>query len=101
MYHVLAQVDAPPEHRDELISLWRDLAADCVRTEPGTLVFEFFQDEGNPNRFYFHETYTDAAAFQSHMQGAVVQRLAPRIRLLTGGQFSFLGRGSDVGATEA
>ncbi len=48
MYHLLAQVDVSPEHRDELIHLWRDLAADSVRTEPGTLVFEFFQDEGNP-----------------------------------------------------
>jgi (4S)-4-hydroxy-5-phosphonooxypentane-2,3-dione isomerase len=103
MYSVLVRVTVQPQHVEEFIALNRELASDSLREEPGTLGFDVIQDEHTPNQFYTHETYVDAAAFQAHMQGAVVKRYAPRIVPLIIGAIDdsiFLGRGFNITAAE-
>jgi autoinducer 2-degrading protein len=101
MYHVLTQTDVPAANRDDYIAATRTLASESLQTEPGTLTFDVIQDEENPNRFYAYESYTDAAAFQAHMQGQVAQRNFPRLIELIGENYVFLGKGWNIGSSES
>jgi len=99
MYSVLAHVTIQPQHVDEFITLNREFASASLREEPGTLGFDIIQDENAANHFYTHETYVDAGSFQTHLQGAVIKRYAPRIRALVSGTLDdsiFLGRGFNI-----
>ena len=103
MYSVLVHVTIQPQHVDEFIALNREFASASLREEPGTLGFDVIQDETTPNHFYTHETYVDAAAFQAHMQGAVIKRYAPRIVPLIIGIIDdsiFLGKGVNITPAE-
>ena len=103
MYSVLAHVTVQPQHVDEFIALNREFASASVREEPGTLSYDVIQDENTANHFYVHETYVDAAAFQAHMQGAVVKRYVPRILALVSGTLDesiFLGKGFNITSDE-
>ena len=100
MYHVMTRTDVPAANRDDYIAVMRQLASESLQMEPGTIAFDVIQDDENPHRFYAHESYTDKAAFQAHMQGQVAQRNFPRILALIGDQYAFLGQGSDIGTTD-
>jgi autoinducer 2-degrading protein len=103
MYSVLAHVTIQPQHVDEFITLQRELASEYLREEAGTLSYDVIQDENTANHFYVHETYVDAAAFQAHMQGAVVKRYVPRILALVSGTLDesiFLGKGFNITSDE-
>ncbi len=99
MYSVLVRFSVQPELVDEFIAVNTEFAAASVREETNTLAFELIQDENTPNMFYAHETYTDAKAFQAHMQGAVVQRYGPRlVPMIVGGidDSIFIGKGFTI-----
>ena len=103
MYSVLAHVTIQPQHVEEFITLQRELAGAYLREESGTLSYDVIQDETTANHFYVHETYVDAAAFQAHMQGAVVKRYVPRILALVSGTLDesiFLGKGFNITSAE-
>ena len=88
---------------DEFIALNREFASASLHEEPGTLGFDVIQDETTPNHFYAHETYLDAAAFQAHMQGAVIKRYGPQIVPLIIGIIDdsiFLGKGFNITSAE-
>jgi (4S)-4-hydroxy-5-phosphonooxypentane-2,3-dione isomerase len=99
MYNVLSQLTIQPQHVAAFITLIRDHARESLRDEVGTLGFEVIQDEADPTHFYVHETYTDAAAFQAHMQGAIGARNFPRIAALVSGKLDssvFIGKGVTI-----
>ena len=103
MYSVLVHVTIQPQHVDEFIGLNREFASASLREEPGTLGFDVIQDETTPNHFYTHETYVDAAAFQAHMQGAILTRSVPRILAMVSGTLDdsmFLGKGINIAPAE-
>ena len=103
MYSVLAHVTIQPQHVDAFITLVRELASESLREEAGTLGYDVIQDEAKSNHFYVHETYVDEAAFQAHMQGAVVKRYVPRILALVSGTLDesiFLGKGFNITSDE-
>jgi quinol monooxygenase YgiN len=103
MYSILAHVTIQPQHVDEFVTLIRELAGEYLRDEPGTLGYDVIQDETTPNHFYFHETYVDEAAFQTHMQGPIGQRYLQRSRPLmsrTLDSWGFLGKGFNITPTE-
>ena len=103
MYSVLAHVTIQPQHVDEFITLQRQLASEYLREEAGTLGYAVIQDETTANHFYVHETYVDAAAFQAHMQGAIITRYISRIFALVSGTLDdsiFLGKGFNITPAE-
>ena len=103
MYSVLAHVTIQPQRVDEFITLTREEASEILRDEIGTLGFDAIQDEATPNHFYFHETYADEAAFQAHLQGAIVARYLPRIAALVVGNLDnsiFIGKGFNIAPSE-
>jgi autoinducer 2-degrading protein len=85
IYSVLSQLTIQPQHVDAFITLFQDHARESLRDEVGTLGFEAIQDEADHTHFYFHETYADAAAFHTHMQGAIGARNFPRMAALVNG----------------
>ena len=102
MYSILAHVTIQPQHVDEFITLQRELASEYLREETGTLGYVVIQDENTANHFYVHETYVDAAAFQAHMQGAILTRSVPRILAMVSGTLDdsmFLGKGFNIAPT--
>lgn len=66
MTTLYAEFTAKPGCADEVAALIAGLAED-VRTEPGNVVFEVYQEAEDPNRFFVFEVYRDEAAFQVHI----------------------------------
>jgi quinol monooxygenase YgiN len=54
------------------------------------------QDESDENRFYAFESYTDLAAMQAHMHGAVAGRMMEQIAPMLAAPPVKLGGGFDV-----
>lgn len=103
MYSVLSQLTIQPQHVDAFITLIRDHARASLREEPGTLRFDVIQDDTLPNHFYIHETYTDEAAFHTHLQGAISARNIPQIAALVQGTLDrsvIFGKGVTIVPTE-
>ena len=44
------------------------------RQEPGILVYQAHRDPENPNVFFFYEQYTDAGAYQAHVDSEHVEQ---------------------------
>jgi (4S)-4-hydroxy-5-phosphonooxypentane-2,3-dione isomerase len=103
MYSILSQLTIQPQHVDEFITLIREHASESLRDEPGTLGFDVIQDQEAPNHFYVHETYTDEAAFQAHMQGPIGKRNFPRIVALVSAKLDssvIFGKGFNITSSE-
>ncbi len=65
-----------PEHRQRLIDeLWKD-AYGSERDEPGCLMFNIAQDDGDPNVLHLFEVYRDDAAVDAHVATPHFQRFA-------------------------
>ena len=45
-----------------------------LRQEPGILVYQAHRDPENPNVFFFYEQYTDAGAYQAHLDSEHVEQ---------------------------
>jgi len=41
--------------------------SECVRQEPGNVVFDPYTEAANPNRYFVFEVYRDEAAFAAHI----------------------------------
>lgn len=103
MYSVLSRLTIQPQHVDAFIMLIREHASESMREEIGTLRFDVIQDDTLPNHFYVHETYTDEAAFHTHMQGAISKRNIPRIAALAHGPLDrsvIFGKGFNIVPSE-
>ena len=96
MYWQVLQVEAKPQQRDELLRESKAHAEESIREEPGTVAFFFLLDEQDDNRFYAVEHYTDRAAHQTHTDGQVMKRNAPRIVPMLGGPPVVLASGDQL-----
>jgi quinol monooxygenase YgiN len=93
VYCYVSQFEVRPEHRDAFLELVQRHAQECLETEPGTVHFWFFQEDGDPNRFYVFEAYVDRAAFDVHRAGPVLARNGPLVRPMLTGLTGPVGRG--------
>lgn len=68
MLNLFVTVKIKPDQRERFLSVIEDDATCSVLDEPGCHRFEVLQDESDPNTYYFHEVYEDAAALDAHRQ---------------------------------
>jgi len=66
MFSLVVQMEVRPGRREEFLAGMTANAEAAVRDEPGCLRFDVSSVEGDENRFFLYELYTDAAAFEAH-----------------------------------
>ena len=66
MFSLVVQMEVRPGFRDEFLAGMTVNAEASVRNEPGCLRFDVSSVEGEENRFFLYELYTDAEAFAAH-----------------------------------
>jgi autoinducer 2-degrading protein len=96
MYSQIFAFEVRPEHCEAFRQLGLQHQAACLRDEPGTLRFDSFRDEANPDRFYVFETYVDQAAFEAHRNGPILQRNWPLFEPMLAAPPTLIGRGFDL-----
>lgn len=65
-YVVCAKWIAKEGEADNVAAAVKKLAGPS-KAEPGVLVYQAHRDPENPNVFFFYEQYTDADAYQAHV----------------------------------
>ena len=70
MFAVFVTFEINPEHRDVFIPRMLKQAEDSLDNEPNCGIFEVWIDSNTPERVQLYEVYTDAAAFDHHLQSA-------------------------------
>ena len=66
MFSLVVQMEVRPGRREEFLAGMAANAQASVRDEPGCLRFDISAVDGDENRFFLSELYTDAAAFEAH-----------------------------------
>jgi quinol monooxygenase YgiN len=66
MVAILFRVQARPGKRAELLEFLEWDKRESLRSEPGTVRFDLFQDPLVEDAFYVYEAYEDAAALAEH-----------------------------------
>jgi quinol monooxygenase YgiN len=66
-YVVLAKWTAKEGEEDAVAAAVQKIVGPS-RAEPGMLVYQPHRDPENPRVFFFYEQYTDAEAYQSHLE---------------------------------
>ena len=66
MFSLVVQMEVQAGRREEFLAGMTANAEASVRDEPGCLRFDVSSVEGDENRFFLYELYTDAAAFAAH-----------------------------------
>ena len=66
MTTLYAEFTAKHDCVEEVANLIAGLAED-VRTEPGNVIFEVYQEADNPRRFFVFVVYKDEEAFHAHI----------------------------------
>ncbi|MFI7000471.1 putative quinol monooxygenase [Nocardia sp. NPDC050175] len=64
---MIAILDAKPGMAEAFRAKITELVR-AVRNEPGCLTFTAYEARNHPGRFYLYEIYTNAAAFDTHLQ---------------------------------
>lgn len=67
MYAVTVHFSVKDGQMEQFLSLMLENAKASVTTEPGCLQFDVWTDPEQPNTVFLYETYTDRAAFETHM----------------------------------
>jgi quinol monooxygenase YgiN len=87
---MIAILDARPGLEDTFRAKIVELVR-AVRSEPGCVTFTAYEARDTPGRFYPYEVYTDAAAFDAHLQTGHVRTFISAIPALsTGGPGSLI-----------
>ncbi|MFD6161896.1 putative quinol monooxygenase [Nocardia sp. NPDC060256] len=87
---MIAILDAKPGMAEAFRAKIAELVR-AVRNEPGCLTFTAYEARNHPGRFYLYEIYTDAAAFDDHLQTQHVHDFISAIpELSTGGPDSLV-----------
>ncbi len=66
MPSVIATLKVKDDKIEEAKSFLKQLAADTLAKEPGTLVYTVHQRKDDPTTFVFYEKYESEAAFAEH-----------------------------------
>jgi quinol monooxygenase YgiN len=56
-----------PSSVGRAVSVFRDMEADVLANEPGTVEYRYYQSTSEPCVFWVHEVFTDDAAKQVHL----------------------------------
>jgi len=84
MFVVTVTFEAYPEKASAFLARVRTQAADSLAKEEGCRHFDVCIDSAQPERVFLYEIYTDAAAFQAHLETAHYQAFnaeaAPMLR---------------------
>jgi quinol monooxygenase YgiN len=72
-YVVCAKWTAKEGEAENVENAIRNLAP-IAKQEPGMLVYQAHRDPENPNVFFFYEQYTDADAYQAHVDSPHFQQ---------------------------
>ena len=78
MLTIIARPTVDPERLEEIKTAMLDLVADTLQ-EAGCIKYELHQDDNEPNRFIFVETWESRELWQRHMNGAAIERFNQRI----------------------
>lgn len=70
MFAVTVTFTATPDGMAAFLPLVRAQAANSLRLEPECHRFDFWTDPARPDQVFLYEIYTDAAAFDAHLQSA-------------------------------
>lgn len=66
MPSVLATIKVKEDKIEEAKQFLKDLSADTLASEPGTLVYVFHQQKDDPTSFVAYEKYESEEAFKTH-----------------------------------
>ena len=87
MFAIFASISIKPERREQFISTITDTARCSVRSEPGCVPFDVFQDVIDENLYHLYEVYTDEAAFEAHLATPHAKRAMEGSRDFAQGSF--------------
>jgi quinol monooxygenase YgiN len=71
-------VRAQPGKRDDLLEVFRELAA-SAESEPGTLLYTFHTVDDDPDVVITFEVFRDEAALTAHQRADVMKRVGPKL----------------------
>ena len=66
MPSVVATIKVKEDKIEEAKQFLKDLSADTLASEPGTLVYVFHQQKDDPTSFVAYEKYESEEAFKTH-----------------------------------
>ena len=72
MLTIIARPTVDPERVEEIKQAMLDLVAK-TKAEQGCLLYELHQDNDQPNRFIFIESWENRKLWQQHMNGAALE----------------------------
>ena len=85
---MIVKLPAQEGKGEELVAVLSEVVA-ATASEPGTLQYVCLQDSANADEVWMYELYTDQAAVEAHMGGAVFQAAFPKIGKLLAGAPEF------------
>ena len=77
MLTIIAQPIVNPDHVDEIKEAMLELVAATLKEE-GCVRYELHQDNNQPNRFMFVETWESRELWRKHMDGDAVSQFGER-----------------------
>ncbi len=78
MLTIIARPTVDPERIDEIKQAMLDLVEDTLKEE-GCIRYELHQDNNQPNKLTFVETWENRELWQKHMEGAAIKKFYDRI----------------------
>ena len=78
MLTIIARVAVDPDRIDEIRQAMLELVDETL-LEAGCIRYELHQDNNEPNRLTFFETWESRELWQQHMEGAAVAKFNRRI----------------------
>ena len=78
MLTIIARPTVDPERLEEIKAAMLDLV-DATLKEDGCIRYELHQDNAEPNRFVFVETWQDRDLWRRHMEGPAIKGFNTRI----------------------
>jgi quinol monooxygenase YgiN len=56
-----------PEQVERALRVFRDMQADVLANEPGTVAYQYYRQVDEPTLFWVHEVFADTAAKDVHL----------------------------------
>ena len=79
MHAVLVWFDVVPERLEDFRAAMQKQAENSMNLEPDCRFFDVCTSEDYPNRVFLYELYTDAVAFQAHLDSAHFKAFAEQV----------------------
>lgn len=79
MHAVLVWFDVIPQHMEDFRAAMQKQAENSMKLEPDCRFFDICVSDDYPNRVFLYELYTDAAAFQAHLDSVHFKDFAEQV----------------------